>query len=209
MALETELRKNLQKELRQRCEELNELRKEAIELRSAASQTQKRMIEATRVLSPSLQISPHEVRFLLVCDVDSKRIRSLSAAERDAVRIGLARRAGGGEVIAGAVKAGEGVGVGPGAGKFGKGVPLLVLEHLVFQIVGHSGGQGQFLLAEAEMDVDGTEPGRHDGVGGGIVRHGPDQDGQARGQDIALVAGAVQNGQTFRHGPPPFWSAGS
>lgn len=98
MALETELRKNLQKELRQRCEELNELRKEAIELRSAASQTQKRMIEATRVLSPSLQISPHEVRSLLVCDVDSKRIRSLSAAERDAVRIGLARRAGGGEV---------------------------------------------------------------------------------------------------------------
>ena len=81
MALETEPRKNLQKELRQRCEELNELRKEAIELRSAASQTQKRMIEATRVLSPSLQISPHEVRFLLVCDVDSKRIRSLVAVK--------------------------------------------------------------------------------------------------------------------------------
>ena len=91
--LETELRKNLQSELTKRCEELNELRKEAIELRSTASQTRKRMIESTRVLSHSLQISLHEVRFGSVFDADSKRIRSLPAQRRDAVRIGLARHA--------------------------------------------------------------------------------------------------------------------
>ena len=51
------------------------------------------MIESTRVLSHSLQISLHEVRFGSVFDADSKRIRSLPAQRRDAVRIGLARHA--------------------------------------------------------------------------------------------------------------------
>lgn len=77
--LETELRKNLQSELTKRCEELNELRKEATAWRSTESQYRKRMIEETRVLSRSLQISLAEVGLRVGWDVGSKRIRSLPA----------------------------------------------------------------------------------------------------------------------------------
>ena len=112
---------------------------------------------------------------------------------------------GGGEQVAGAVKAGKGVGVGTGLGVLGKGVAVLVLEHLVFQKMRHTGGQMHLFAVQTEIPVDGAEFGSKDDVGAGVARHGPHQHGQAGGQHLPLVGhGLFQHGLFgIRHGSVP------
>ena len=112
---------------------------------------------------------------------------------------------GGGEQVAGAVKAGKGVGVGTGLGVLGKGVAVLVLEHLVFQKMRHTGGQMHLFAVQTEIPVDGAEFGSKDDVGAGVARHGPHQHGQAGGQHPPLVGhGLFQHGLFgIRHGSVP------
>ncbi len=61
---------------------------------------------------------------------------------------------GGGKQVAGAVKAGKGIGVGTGLGELCKGIAVLILKHLVFQKMRHTGGQVHFPAVHPEIPVD-------------------------------------------------------
>ena len=112
---------------------------------------------------------------------------------------------GGGEQVAGAVKAGKGVGVGAGLCVLGKGVAVLVLEHFVLQKMRHTRRQMHRLAVQAEIPVDGAELGGIDHMGAGIARHGAHQHRQAGGQGLPLVGhGLFQQGLVIlRHGQHP------
>ena len=112
---------------------------------------------------------------------------------------------GGGEQVAGAVKAGKGVGVGTGLCVLGKGVAVLVLEHFVLQKMRHTRRQMHRLAVQAEIPVDGAELCSIDHMGAGIARHGAHQHRQAGGQGLPLVGhGLFQQGLVIlRHGQHP------
>ena len=112
---------------------------------------------------------------------------------------------GSGEQVAGAVKAGKCVGVGTGLCVLGKGVAVLVLEHLVFQKMRHTRRQMHRLPVQAEIPVDRAELGGIDHMGAGITRHGAHQHRQAGGQGLPLVRhGLFQQGLVIlRHGQHP------
>ena len=112
---------------------------------------------------------------------------------------------GGGEQVAGAVKAGKGVGVGTRLCVLGKGVAVLVLEHLVLQKMRHTRRQMHRLAVQAEIPVDGAELGGINDVSTGIARHGAHQHRQAGGQGLPLVGhGLFQQGLVIlRHGQHP------
>ena len=109
------------------------------------------------------------------------------------------------EQVAGAVKAGKGVGVGTGLGVLGKGVAVLVLEHLVFQKMRHTGGQMHLFAVQPEIPVNGAKAGSKNDMGAGITRHGPHDNGQSGGQGLPLVShGLFQQGLVIlRHERPP------
>ena len=112
---------------------------------------------------------------------------------------------GGGEQVAGAVKAGKGVGVGTGLCVLGKGIAVLVLEHFVLQKMRHARRQMHRLPVQAEIPVDGAELCGIDHMGAGIARHGAHQHRQAGGQSLPLVGhGLFQQGLVIlRHGQHP------
>ena len=106
--------------------------------------------------------------------------------------------------IAGAVKGRESVGVGTGLGKLGKGVPVLVLKHLVLQEMGHARREMYLFVVQPEVPVNGAKAGGINDMGAGVARHGPHDDRQARGQHFPLVgSGLLQNALFFRHGYSP------
>ena len=112
---------------------------------------------------------------------------------------------GGGEQVAGAVKAGKCVGVGTGLCVLGKGIAVLVFEHFVLQKMRHTRRQMHRLPVQAEIPVDGAELGGIDHMGAGIARHGAHQHRQAGGQGLPLVGhGLFQQGLVIlRHGQHP------
>ena len=113
---------------------------------------------------------------------------------------------GGGKQVAGAVKAGKGIGVGTGLGELCKGIAVLILKHLVFQKMRHTGGQVHFPAVHPEIPVDGAKAGGIDDMSARIARHGPHQHRQARGQHLPLIGGGLGQGTVrvlFRHGRSP------
>ena len=93
--------------------------------------------------------------------------------------------------IAGAVEGRESVGIRAGLGELCKGIAVLILEHLVLEEMGHTGGQMHFPLPQPEIPVDGAEAGGVDDMGAGVARHGADKYGQPRGQNFPLVSGGA------------------
>ena len=119
---------------------------------------------------------------------------------------------GGGEQIAGFVKAGVGVGRRTGPGKLGKGVAVLALKHFMLQEMGHARGQTHPAAVHLKFQVDGAEAGAVDGVDAAVAGHGPHQNGQAVFQRQGLTGhgGAHRLHGFILHGwAPPFWSQDS
>ena len=106
--------------------------------------------------------------------------------------------------VAGAVKGRESIGIRASLGELCKGIAVLILEHLVLEEMGHTGGQMHFPLPQPEIPVDGAEAGGVNDMGAGVARHGPHDARQARGQHFPLVgSGLLQNALFFRHGCSP------
>ena len=109
--------------------------------------------------------------------------------------------------VAGAVEGRESIGIRAGLGELCKGIAVLILEHLVLEEMGHTGGQMHFPLPQPEIPVDGAEAGGVNDMGAGVARHGADEYGQPRGQNFPLVSGgAFQHALgvlSHFHSPPP------
>ena len=112
---------------------------------------------------------------------------------------------GGGEQVAGLVKAGVCVGRGPGLCVFCKGVAVLALEHLVLQKVRDARGQMHRLAVHLKIQINGPKTGAVNGVYPAVARHGPHQHGKPAVQLYGFAGGGPPHGLhgVILHGARP------
>ena len=115
---------------------------------------------------------------------------------------------GAGEIIGGHVIAGEGIDIGAQRGEFLVDVPVAGhIEHLVLQIVGHTGGRFHRFAVQGELRMDRAEIRHKIGAFPGKSRFFDDADCQTVGQDLP-VHRLVQSGIIgLIHLPTPFRNA--